>query len=398
MTAAAARPPVNAHIHLPPNFSAFETVAQAVDVASTEGLAALGASNYYDFQVYEEFGRLAHRAGIFPIFGLEIIVLDPELQQAGVKINDPGNPGKLYLCGKGTGRVDPISPEAARLLDVIRESDSRRMAAMTESLRRLFAGAGMETGLEESAIRRGLAQRHGCTVETVFLQERHLAEAFQQALFSRLPPGARGPFLERLLGVPASRPDDAPAVQNDLRTHLMKAGRPAYEAERFVSFDHARELILALGGIPCYPVLADGARPICPFEAPVESLIQRLQSRDLHCAEWIPNRNRAELLAEWVPAMRRAGIVLTAGTEHNTRDAAPLAPACLGGQPLPRHAAEIFLEGARVVAAHQERVARGEPGYVADNGRLNPQFGSTEERIRAFAEEGSALIPDDPVT
>ena len=47
----------------------------------------------------------------------------------------------------------------------------------------------------------------------------------------------------------------------------MKAGKPAFVEETFVSFEEAHRLILELGGIPSYPTLADGASPICPFEA-----------------------------------------------------------------------------------------------------------------------------------
>ncbi|MCC2670179.1 MAG: hypothetical protein K0Q72_2650, partial [Armatimonadetes bacterium] len=100
-------PKVNAHIHLPPNFSAFDTVAQAVDLARDQGIGVLGASNYYDYTVYGEFSERARAAGIYPLFGLEVIALLDDLQEAGVKINDPGNPGKLYLCGKGLSRFSP---------------------------------------------------------------------------------------------------------------------------------------------------------------------------------------------------------------------------------------------------------------------------------------------------
>ena len=46
-------PKVNSHIHLPPNFSAFDSVQQAVSLANQQGVRVLGASNYYDFSVYE---------------------------------------------------------------------------------------------------------------------------------------------------------------------------------------------------------------------------------------------------------------------------------------------------------------------------------------------------------
>src|SRR5438105_3305002 len=99
-----ARPRVNAHIHLPPNFSAFETVAQAVGLAEEQHVRVLGASNYYDYTVYVDFAAQASAKGIFPLFGLEIIALLEDLADAGIKINDPGNPGKMYLCGKGISR------------------------------------------------------------------------------------------------------------------------------------------------------------------------------------------------------------------------------------------------------------------------------------------------------
>ena len=45
-------PRVNTHVHLPPNFSAFRAVEQALELAADAELQVLGASNYYDFSVY----------------------------------------------------------------------------------------------------------------------------------------------------------------------------------------------------------------------------------------------------------------------------------------------------------------------------------------------------------
>lgn len=383
---------LNVHIHLPPNFSAFDTVAQAVELARTQNVRVLGASNYYDYQVYREFSEHAREAGVYPLFGLEVIALLEDLQQAGIKINDPGNPGKLYLCGKGLGRLDPLTPEATALLNVIRENDASRMARMTERLAEVFRAAGLDLGLDEAAVKARIVRRHGSPAETVYLQERHLAQAFQEVLFERVPAGERGAMLERLFGAPSRNPDDAVGVQNELRSHLMKAGRPAYERETFVGFDHAYGLVLALGGIPCYPTLADGASPICAFEEPVEALIDRIRERGIYAAELIPLRNRPEVLSRYVLAMRQAGLVVTAGTEHNTLDLAPLQPACLGGAPIPAALQAIFWEGACVVAAHQHRVSRGEPGFVDETGRPNPDYATDDARIRAFAGLGAELI------
>lgn len=384
--------PLNAHIHLPPNFSAFDTTAQAVELAAAQGLWVLGASNYYDYAVYDELDQRTGEAGIYPLFGLEIIAMLDDLREAGVKINDPGNPGKLYLCGKGITAFAPMSGEARRLLQVIRDNDSRRMAEMAKRLAAVFAAAGVDLELTEAAIKERIVRRHGSAPETVYLQERHLAQAFQEALFERVPVDHRAEVLRRLLGADAKQPDDPVAVQNDLRSHLMKAGKPAFVEETFVGFDHAYGLVLALGGIPCYPTLADGANPLCAFETPVEKLIEELRERGIHAAELIPLRNRPEVLDEYVLKMRGAGMVVTAGTEHNTLDLMPLEPACLGGVPVPEPLRAIFWEGACVVAAHQERARRGADGFVDGSGRLNPEFRSDEERIAVFAREGAEII------
>jgi hypothetical protein len=385
---------LNAHIHLPPNFSAFDTVAQAVELARAQNIRVLGASNYYDYGVYQEFSERAREAGIYPLFGLEVIALLDDLQAAGIKINDPGNPGKLYLCGKGLARLNPMTPEALTLLNEIRDSDSARMARMTARLAEVFRNTGLDLGLDEAAVKARIVKRHGSPVETVYLQERHLAQAFQEVLFERVTEGERGPVLERLFSAPSKKPDDAVSVQNEIRSHLMKAGRPAYERETFVGFDHAYRLVLALGGIPCYPTLADGANPICAFEAPVEELVAALQARGIYSAELIPSRNRPEVLSRYVLAMRQAGLVVTAGTEHNTLDLTPLEPLCLGDAPIPDELQAIFWEGACVVAAHQQRVSQGEPGFVDAEGRPNAGYATADERIRAFAEIGAALISE----
>jgi hypothetical protein len=53
--------------------------------------------------------------------------------------------------------------------------------------------------------------------------------------------------------------------------------------------------------------------------------------------------------------MHDAGFTLTAGTEHNTLDMPPLTPACKGGAPVPPSIEAIFEDGARAMAAHQEK-------------------------------------------
>lgn len=392
-TKPARRPGVNAHVHLPPNFTAFETTRQALDLAQAQGVGVLGASNYYDYTVYADLADEARARGIFPLFGLEIITLDDALVAAGVKVNDPGNPGKFYVCGKGITRFLPLSDEAAGLLQTIRDNDGARMIAITDKLRGVFADAGLETGLDADAIKDQVAARHGCPRETVYLQERHVAQAFQEALFNNVPEDERTSLLTRAYGTaPKSAPDDAVGTQNEIRSQLLKAGKAAFVPDTFVDFDHAYRLILALGGIPCYPTLADGTNPICGYEEDVDALVADLKRRGIPAAEFIPVRNRPEVLSRYVKAMRAAGLFVTAGTEHNTRDLLPIAPTCLDGVPIPDDVQEIFWEGACVVVAHQYLTFLGRPGFVDASGTPNPDYATAEDRIAAFHRLGEAVI------
>ena len=120
----------------------------------------------------------------------------------------------------------------------------------------------------------------------VVLQERHLAMAFQEALFRAADRDARGAVLARAFGAaPASDPQDAVAVQGEIRSRLMKAGRPAFIEETPLSFADAYRIVLGYGGIPCYPTLADGATPICAWETPASAVPERVLARGAFVAE-----------------------------------------------------------------------------------------------------------------
>jgi hypothetical protein len=383
----------NAHIHLPPNFSAFESVEQAVDLATQQEIAVLGVSNYYDYRVYGQFVELARASRIFPLFGLEIMAMQEDLRAVGVKVNDPGNPGKTYLCGKGITRFDAMSVDAERLINTIRRNDTARMATMIDRLRATFRDRGIETDLDETAVIEIVVRRHGSPRETVYLQERHVSQAFQEALFETVGREGRLGRLSELLGTKpsATDPDDYVAIQNDVRSQLMKAGKVAFVDEAYLSFEDAHRLVRELGGIPSYPVLADGASPICAFEAGIDKLIANLQERNVHAVEWIPVRNSADVVSRYVTKMRAAGLAVTAGTEHNTLDLIPLDPRCKDGD-VPAEIRAIFWEGACVVAAHQFLALHGECGYVDADGRPNSGYSSADERIKSLARIGAAVI------
>jgi len=384
----------NAHIHLPPNFSAFDTVTQAMDLASQQEIGILGTSNYYDYTVYGLFAAEARKRGIFPIFGLETIVKVDDFADGGVNINDPGVPGKMYLCGKAITRFMNPPQDAEEILNIQRNGNAECIASQIGVVADIFAKSGLDTRLDSETIVSMVAERHGCPIETIFLQERHVVRAFQEALFRLVTDSSeRVQKLEIILGSTLCvSPDDAVEIQDAIRSSLMKAGKPAYVEASPIDFDQGYQMVLSLGGIPCYPVLADGVKPINEYESSIENLIADLKSRDVHCVEFISHRNDPDLLKHYVTAMREAGFIITAGTEHNTLDLIPMEPSCVGGKPIPEGLNDIFREGAYVIAAHQFLNVHHDCGYVDDTGSLNPGYSSHADRVADFARLGAAVV------
>jgi hypothetical protein len=353
----------------------------------------LGVGNYYDYRVYGDFMAKAQRHGVFPLFGTEIITIDPEFQSDGVKVNDPGNPGRVYICGKSISNFWTMSADCREVLGRIRSNDEIRMAAMTDKMAAVFAGAGVDTELDAETVIQRVARRHDCRTDAVVLQERHVTQAFQERLFELIPAEQHADKLAAVYGQPARADLANPvAVQNEMRSNLMKSGKPCYMPEDFVGLQEARQLIRNLGGIDCYPILADGVDPMSPFEAPVETLIANLREMNFHLVEVITIRNSADLLVEYVTKLRAAGCVVAAGTEHNTLDLIPLEPQAKGRAPVPEVVQAIFWEGVCVMAAHQFLVAHGEHGYIDASGVLHPDYTDAERRIEAFRQLGAAVI------
>ena len=382
---------VNTHVHLPPNFSAFDSPEQAVRLAAAEGVWVVGTSNYYDFRPYRRFAAAAVEAGVMPLYGLEINTVASDLVE--MRINDPSNPGRFNLCGKGLTRFDPPLDSAARRMAAIRGANDERMRSMTARLSERFSRAGLDGAPTYGQIVATVAERCGVPADWVSLQERHLAEAFQEVLFSAVPADERVAVLGRMLpGFVHVDTSDEVAIQETIRSSLMKFGMPAFVPEVPVSFDDGYQLILELGGIPTYPIFADAASPISDFEDPPEALARRLLDRAIYCAELFPVRNKPEVVDRYVEVLRAAGIVVMAGTDHNTKRMIPLVLTVLGGAPLSQQAQAAFWEAACIVAAHQELSAAGRPGYVDDAGRLAAGFDDCEDRIRTFARIGAEAI------
>ncbi len=331
-------------------------------LAREQDVRVLGISDFNTTEGYARFTEECQKAGIFPVYCMEIMALSVEDQASEKRWNDPGNPGRIYFCGKGLRYPVELSQRAQNTLLRIAQALEEQARQMIDKINRHLKNTVPRIQLDYEHIRDTLAEGTA--------RERHIAKALQQAIDKAFPGSAEKLVVLRTLYGSESQVDvtDDVALQNELRSNLLKAGKVAFVEEKpeaYLSLDEAKSLILDMGGIPCYPVLADDSKgDLTDFESDPESLSRELLQRGIYCAEFIPARNDISLLRDYVSAFRRKGIILTAGTEHNTPRMEPMVPGCRGGVELDEALKRVFWQGACVVAAHQYLTSMGRAGYV----------------------------------
>jgi len=363
----------NCHIHTNESFSAFHSPSEAVWQAAREGVAALGINDHYTLAGHEEFREACKIAGIAAVFSMEAVAMDRAAEAAHLLLNDPDNPGRVYLCGKGITRTLPDSSVPAKNLARMRAALERRTREMTGKVAQVFLDRLDAKGPTWDDVLR-LTPRGNAT-------ERHVSLAALRRL-QELADERRVPLsqvIERCCGsAPPSDANDA-ALQIFLRSKLLKAGAPGYVAETpdaFVSSEELRQMFLAMGSVPTYPVLGN---PVTPGEKDVDALLDRLDSMGFYAMEVIPHRNTRERLTEIVSAARRRWWPVFNGTEHNTPEARPM----LDPFALDPEFEEWFRLSTAVLLAHQLRAGRGEPGFVGSDGRLT--ISDARERFEYFS-------------
>jgi hypothetical protein len=379
-------PNVNAHLHTPFSFSAFEKLTDALDKASDEDVKIVGINDFYSMDGYEEWNKEAIKRHLYPLFNIEFISLQKEDQDNGIRVNDPNNPGRTYISGKGL-RCPPAlgEPYASQLADVRAESNAqvKEMCRRVNELLTAFdAGFTLSFDTIERFLSKGL------------VRERHLAKALRMSTcihFKNEPDDIKN-FFEKIFNGKTLKSGifDYAGVENEIRGNLLKAGGGAFVPEdpkAFLPLDNVRQMILAAGGIPTYPFLADDANGgFTDFENDIEKAAETLQRRGIFAAEFITTRNSIEALEKYAGYLHNNGFVVTFGTEHNTPAMEPVKLSARGNTPLTERLKQINYEGACVIAAHQEQVRDGKPGYVDAKG-----FADMTNRNQ-FIKEGDKLI------
>ncbi|MGB9596160.1 MAG: PHP domain-containing protein [Candidatus Poribacteria bacterium] len=356
----------NLHIHTPYSFSAFRNVAEAIELARNQNVVVLGISDFNTTQGYEEFTEECLKAKVFPAYGMETIALSVDDQKSGARWNDPNNPGRIYFCGKAFQYPLISSQKTLDILAKIANALDNQVRQMIAKLNNHLKNVLPEIQLDYGYILKNM------TNGTV--RERHIAKALQQELMKKFPDiNDRAKAVNVIYGKD-SQVDISNEVllQEELRSNLLKAGKVAFVEESpdaYLDIDTAKNVMLDMGGIPCYPVLVDGTKgELTEIEKDPESLCNMLIEKGIYCAEFIPARNDINILKNYVSVFKDKGMMITAGTEHNTPMMEPIYPRCKGDVPLNEFLKETFWKGACVVVAHQYLVSKGLAGYVDSSG------------------------------
>ena len=128
--APAARSGANLHLHTGESYSLYPSPSSLVWAARGEGLATIGINDLYATGGHAEFVEACRIGGLDATLSVELIALDQTAFAAGALWNDPSNPGRTYLCGKGTVRPLPPGSESAKRLDAVNAALQQRHREM----------------------------------------------------------------------------------------------------------------------------------------------------------------------------------------------------------------------------------------------------------------------------
>lgn len=361
---------VNGHLHTPYSFCSFESIEQAVKMAKEENIAAIGINDFFTTDGYEEWDTLCKANGIAPMFNFEFIGVSVEEQANNIRINDPGNPGRIYMSGKGLAHPFKLDEPYASQFAKVKADANVGTEAMCDKLNAHLASVGAGFELSFSYILENMTKG--------MVRERHIAKALREKIFEiETTEEARKTLLEKVyngksVGVSM---DDAAALENEIRGVLLKSGGAAFipeDPESFLPMETVRDIILNGKGMPTYPILGNALNGgFTEYEGDKEALLETLKAKHFYAVEFITTRNSTAMLEEYAQFFVDNGFVVTFGTEHNTPSLEPITLYTTDDKELSATLKRINYEGACITVAHQTLVAEGKQGWLDAEGKPN---------------------------
>jgi hypothetical protein len=317
-----------------------------------------------------------------------------QYQNNGIRVNDPNNPGRIYMSGKGLLYPFRLRKELLDKIIRVREASNKQTEQMTLKANHYFTEKGIPIKLDYDTIQKNYTKG--------LVRERHISKAIRLEIerlqIDRLEVRE---FLKKLYNgrATAVETENFSALENEIRNNLLKAGSPAFVAEdknAFLDIDEIIEIIIDSGGIPCYPALLDDSMGnYTDFEKDWDNMHRELTAMNIGCIELIPPRNSQETLYKFVKYFNERKYIITFGTEHNTPEMTNLTVSCRHNDPLRDYLLKITYKGSCVIAAHQHVKKFGVKSSelrVLEGGYLDENNKPKREHINEFAEYGNKII------
>lgn len=376
---------VNGHLHTPYSFCSFESIDQAVEMAKEENIAAIGINDFFTTDGYDEWDKLCKKSGIAPMFNFEFIGVSVEEQANNIRINDPGNPGRIYMSGKGLAHPfkldEPYASQFARVKEDANITSKQMCDKLNTHLKIVQADLDVSFEFILQYRTKGM------------VRERHIAKALREKVFTAKESDAeRKALFEKIYnGKPQTAPlDDDAALENEIRGVLLKAGGAAFipeDPKSFLPMETVRDIILNGKGMPTYPILGNALNGgFTEYEGDKDALLQTLISKRFFATEFITTRNTTAMLEEYAQFFVDNGFVVTFGTEHNTPSLEPITLYTADDKELSPLLKKINYEGACITVAHQALVAEGKQGWLDAEGKPDAS------KYNDFVVMGDAII------
>ncbi|MFC1461296.1 hypothetical protein ACFLQR_02110 [Verrucomicrobiota bacterium] len=382
---------VNMHVH---SFFSYNTEGYSpCHIAWESREAGLYAAGLCDFDVLdglEEFIKAGLVLGLRTAVHLETRAYLKEY--ATVDINSLGEQGVAYIMGAGFARApDKASPEAATLVGYRRQADERNLALVGRINDRLPAIA---VDYEKEVVPLTPA---GCPTE------RHIVRAFRlktEAVFESSP--VLFNFWAELMNQTPAEVEklysDTPALENKIRSVLVKAGGVGYEQpteKTFPPVDDFINWVLACGAIPMVTWL-DGTSK---GEENILEMLECMNAKGTCALNIIPDRNhnisdpdtravKMRKLGEVIQAAEQLWMPINIGTEMN-KQGQPFADDTRCDALRPYQLS--FLRGARIMVGHTWLLRFAGFSYVGEAAKA--EFGDDIKEKNDFFESVGSLPP-----
>lgn len=316
---------VNNHIHTSYSFSPY-TPTSAVFYAWRAGLGTAGIMDHDSVGGIYEFLEAGRIMNMPVTCGFECRVSVKGTALEGRRINNPDQKSCAYLAMHGIPHQSV--PEAARVLEGIREKRNARNRKMCERINALTADYGIKLDFDRDVYPLSMAHEGGS------ITERHILFALTKKITARYPDRADacdfiekmtsplGSVREKLMGAPDNFYEYD--ILGVLKGHMVEKFYIDAD-EELMHISEFTALARRLGAISAYAYLGDvgesptGDKKAQKFEDDyLDELFATLSEQGFSAVTYMPSRNTPEQLREIMRRCDENGLFQISGEDINS--------------------------------------------------------------------------------